>query len=328
MKNFTAGILFTGIIALLGTLLSKAPFFSSIGPLASAILLAIVYRQLAGYPVSIKPGIDFSSKKLLRLAIILFGLRLNIILIVKQGPAVILLGIFSIVFSIFLMIWLGKKLKSDASTILLLGAGTGICGAAAIAAIAPIIKAKEEDTALSVGIIALMGTIFSVTYTLLYSWFPIQSGHYALWSGVSLHEIAHVALAAEPAGGDALALALLAKLGRVLLLIPVSFAFMYWMKKRDASQGQASISFPYFLIGFVLMSIAGTLLDEKGLLNPQIMDTVSKVTTFILTMAMTGLGLNIHFKQLKDKAMRPLLTIFIVSIVLSVATFFLTMLAI
>ncbi|RLQ94656.1 putative sulfate exporter family transporter [Falsibacillus albus] len=315
------GVFFTFIIAVIGTFLAKLPFFSMIGPLASAILIAVLFRQFFGYPTAIKSGIDFSSKRLLRLAIILFGLKLNILMIVNQGPAVLLLGSFSIIFSIILMLWLGKLLKSDKSITLLLGVGTGICGAAAIAAIAPIVKAKEEDTALSVGIIAMMGTIFSVSYTLLFSWFPISTHHYALWSGISLHEIAHVALAAAPAGGDALALALLAKLGRVLLLIPVSLIFIYWMRKKENDRNEAKIEFPYFLLGFLLMSLAGTLLTQYGFLNQTMIDSVSKVTTFILTMAMTGLGLNIHFKELREKALRPLLTIFIVSVLLSLVTF-------
>src|SRR5699024_10871170 len=131
------------------------------------------------------------------------------------------------------MVGLAKWLRFDRSFALLLGAGTGICGAAAIAAISPIVKAKEEDTALGVGMIALAGTVFAGVYIMLYQWTTMSADMYAAWMGLSLHEIAHVVAAADPAGQDALARALLAKLGRVFLLIPFSFALVYWVNRRQ-----------------------------------------------------------------------------------------------
>lgn len=97
---------------------------------------------------------------------------------------------------------------------------------AAIAAIAPIVKAKDEDATIGVGIIALMGTIFSIGYTLIGSILPIFPLDYGIWSGTSLHELAHVAIAADPADKDALAIGLLSKLGRVFLLVPLAFIFI------------------------------------------------------------------------------------------------------
>ena len=155
-----SGILFTFFIAFLGFLLAKAPGFNLVGQLASAIVIAIIYRQIFGYPEAIRSGVVFSSKKLLRLAIILYGLKLNIHTILQDGLGLLLIDAGVIMFAIFAIVWLGKRLKANPTISLLLGVGTGVCGAAAIAAIAPIIKSKDEDTAISVGIIALVGTTF------------------------------------------------------------------------------------------------------------------------------------------------------------------------
>ena len=103
----------------------------------------------------------------------------------------------------------------------------------------PIVKAREEETALGAGLIALVGTIFAVGYTIIRPFLGITDIQYGVWSGVSLHEIAHVALAAAPAGQDALAIGLLAKLGRVFLLIPLSFMLMVWMRRKGKS-GQSA----------------------------------------------------------------------------------------
>src|SRR5699024_8513647 len=217
------GIAFTFLIALLGYVLEMIPGFDRVGQLACAIIIAIIYRQFFGYPEAIRPGIAFSSKRLLRAAIILYGLKLNIDTVLHDGLGLLLRDAGVIVFAIFLTIWLARVFKADKNISLLLGVGTGVCGAAAIAAVAPIVKSKDDDTAISVGIIALMGTIFAIGYTILRPFIPLDAIQYGIWSGTSLHEVAHVALAAAPGGEDALAIGLLAKLGRVFLLVPLCF---------------------------------------------------------------------------------------------------------
>ncbi|MEZ1988167.1 putative sulfate exporter family transporter, partial [Staphylococcus aureus] len=209
-------------------LAAKLPILDKVGALTIAILIAILYRHFRGYPEQYSSGITFSSKYLLRFAIILYGLKLNIFDIIGQGS---------------------KLLAID------VGVGTGVCGAAAIAAVAPIFKSREKDTAISIGIIALIGTIFSLIYTAIYAIFSMTTNVYGAWSGVSLHEIAHVVLAGGFGGSDALKIALLGKLGRVFLLIPLTIVLILIMRFRSSeSSSKGRISIPYFLIGFVIMA--------------------------------------------------------------------------
>ena len=227
-----------------------------------------MYRQVAGYPEALRPGIAFSAKRLLRFAIILYGLKLNIDIVLHQGLFLLLRDAGTIVFAIVAMVLLARLFKADASLSLLLGVGTGVCGAAAIAAVSPILRADEEDTAIGAGIIALMGTVFAIAYTLIRPLLPLTNMQYGVWSGVSIHEIAQVALAAAPAGHDALAIALLAKLGRVFLLVPLSFIFVFIMKARGAHDPKAKIEFPWFLIGFIAMSLVGSYVLGKWIIVP------------------------------------------------------------
>lgn len=318
------GIAFTFVIALLGLGVSKLPVFDRVGQLACAILIAVMYRQVAGYPEAIRPGIQFSAKKLLRYAIILFGLKLNIDVILHQGLWLLVRDTGTIVFAIGTTVLIAKLFKADKSLSLLLGIGTGVCGAAAIAAVSPILKAKEEDTAIGAGIIALMGTVFAIVYTILRPFLSLSAINYGIWSGVSLHEIAHVALAAAPAGPNALAIALLAKLGRVFLLVPLSFILILWMRRKGKTDANnAKIEFPWFLVGFILMSLVGSYIIGKYVILPaSVMNDVANVTTFVLTMAMVGLGLNVSFRDLRSKALRPLVAMTITSVLLSTITFF------
>lgn len=303
------GISFTFTIALLGLGLSKLPVFDRVGQLACAIVIAVMYRQVAGYPESIRPGIQFSAKKLLRYAIILYGLKLNVDVILHQGLWLLVRDTGTILFAIAVTTLIARWLKADKSLSFLLGIGTGVCGAAAIAAVSPILRAKEEDTAIGAGIIALMGTIFAIVYTILRPFLPLSATHFGIWSGVSLHEIAHVALAAAPAGQDALAIALLAKLGRVFLLVPLSFILMAWMnRKGKADTSEAKVEFPWFLVGFILMSLVGSYIIGKYIILSQtVMGDIASISSFVLTMAMVGLGLNVSFHDLRTKALRPLI---------------------
>ncbi|SIS48150.1 YeiH family protein [Salimicrobium flavidum] len=322
-RYWLGGVGFTFLIACFGYVLALVPGFALAGPLASAIVLSVAYRQVAGYPENLRPGIEFSSKRLLRVAIILYGLKLNIGTVLSDGLGLLLLDAGVVAFAILFTVWIAKVMKADSSISLLVGIGTGVCGAAAIAATAPIVKSKEEDTAIGVGIIALMGTFFAILYTLLRPILPMTDLAYGSWVGVSIHEVAQVALAAAPAGEGPLAMALLAKLGRVFLLIPLCFILMYIMKRKQKNEdtGEAKVTFPWFLLGFIIMSIVGTyVLGPVIPVAESTMNTVDVMTTFLLTAAMVGLGLKVDLKQLRQKAWKPLVAMTITSVVLSVTT--------
>ncbi|CDQ21594.1 conserved hypothetical integral membrane protein [Halobacillus karajensis] len=321
-SSLLKGICFTAVIAGIGFLLAMLPLMSQIGPLAVAILLAVMYRHFFGYPESIRTGIRFSAKQLLRLAIILFGLKLNINLILNEGLPLLLKGTAVIVFTIGLMIFLAKIFDADRSMMTLLGIGTGICGASAIAAVTPILKAKEKDTAISAGIISVIGTLFAIGYTVIRPFLPMDAEIYGMWAGISLHEVANVALAGEPAGDAGLGMAFLAKLSRVFLLVPFSLLLIWLMKRKGAEKRGASIPFPWFLVGFVIMSLFGSFVDGTFITIPErVMEGVSTLTSFILTMAMVGLGLSVSLRDIRQRALKPMLLLIVTSVLLSVLTY-------
>lgn len=317
--QFYFGILFTLIIAAGGTATANLPVFNQIGGLLTAILIAVVYRNIFGYPENLRTGIQFSAQKVLRFAIVLYGFKLNVDVVLHQGGLLLVHDTLSIIVAILTTLLLAKVLKADAMLSLLLGIGTGVCGAAAIAAVSPIVKADDEDTAIGAGIIALMGTLFAITYALIRPYLPITPVQFGIWSGISLHEIAHVAAAAAPAGSNALTIGLLAKLGRVFLLIPLSLVLSFWMRRKDRNESAKSAAFPWFLVGFLATSIIGTYFPiPKNIL----FDISNVIGPFLLAAAMVGLGLNVHLSHLRSRALRPLLAMFIASIILSVFSYF------
>ena len=149
----------------------------------------------------------------------------------------------------------------------------------------------------------------------------MSSIHFGIWSGTSLHEIAQVVLAGNYAGIDSLKIALLAKLGRVFLLIPVIIIFILCVKYKNKDSEQSHrIDFPYFLIGFIVMALINTYIPLPSIL----IKVLEIITNIFLLMAMVALGLNVSFKDLKSRALKPLFIIIIVSICLSIISYFVT----
>ncbi|WP_101846758.1 YeiH family protein [Halobacillus sp. Marseille-P3879] len=322
-QSFLLGILFTCSLAGIGFLFTFIPLFSQIGPLTAAITLAVLYRHFFGFPAKLREGIQFSAKKLLKTAIVLFGLQLNINVILSEGLTLLLRDSIVIVFSIGVMMIFAKSLKADHSLSLLLGIGTGVCGASAIAAVSPILKVKEEDTALSAGIISLIGTVFAISYVVLRPFLPVDAENYGMWAGLSLHEVAHVVLAGEPSGQEGLGMALLGKLGRVFLLVPVCLILMAAMKRNQQTKAKHAIPFPWFLGGFLLMSMVGSFLFNSYIpVSHEVLESISFLTSYILTMAMAGLGLNVSLRDVRNRALKPIAAVVITSLLLSIFTFF------
>ena len=149
ITRIVLGIGFTVAIAVTGIQAAKLPFLSRLGSMVLSILIAIVYRQVAGYPEYLKSGIQFSAKKLLRLAIVLFGFRLNLVTVLSEGLGLLVRDLGTVAGAILLTLLLAKWLKADPKQSLLDGVGQRH-GAAAIAAVSPIMMPRD-DTAVAWG---------------------------------------------------------------------------------------------------------------------------------------------------------------------------------
>ncbi|MCX7829026.1 MAG: putative sulfate exporter family transporter [Thermanaerothrix sp.] len=310
------GVLFTLGLAALGTALSHLPALETVGAMLTSILLAVIYRNTMGYPEGLKAGIRFSGQKILRFAIVLYGFKLNVQVIIHKGATQLQYDAQSILIAIGGTMLIARLIGAERRLSLLLGIGTGVCGAAAIAAAAPALEADEEETAIGVGIVALVGTLFALTYAFLRSRLPLSPVEYGILSGISLHEIAHVAAAASPAGPEALAEALLAKLGRVFLMVPLVLAISLLKRRPKSPEAPGTPQLPWFLGGFVMTSLMGTYLPiPKGALS-----VISTGASFLLASAMVGLGLNVHLANFK-RALKPMTAMLAASVILSWASY-------
>ncbi len=320
--GFAIGNGLTLLIAITAKLLSSLPFLSIMGQLVIAILIGITWRAIIGLPAQLQAGTSFSSKKLLRLGIILLGMRLNLVDIVDAGPKVFLLAVIVICFTLTVVYAFARLFKVEQRLSILTACGTAICGAAAVVAIAPQIKAKDDETAIGAALVAILGTIFTLVYTFLYPILGFTPLSYGVFAGATLHEIAHVIAAADPGGSEAVDMATIVKLTRVALLVPVAIMIGLWMNQASKAVGEKrgnkaswkAIPIPWFILGFLLVSGINSL----GIVSQEIANVVVMIAYLLIAMAMAGLGLNVDLVAFRKLGLRPFAAGLIGSILLSI----------
>lgn len=311
------GVGITLLLAAAAHYAAGLPLLSMLGPLVLALLMGMVWRASFGIQENVLPGTAFSSKKLLRAGIILLGMRLNLADVYHAGWSVLVISIINIIFALVIVYGLSRKLGVDRKLGLLTACGTAICGAAAIAAVSPQLKANEEETAVSAAVIAVLGTIFTLGYTLFYSLLSLTPAEYGLFTGATLHEVAHVVAAGAAGGGQAVDSAVIAKLTRVALLVPVALVLGFIMQRDERGKEKRTLSpasVPWFIFGFLAMAGLNTL----GIVPESAAKAMTELSYLLIGMAMAGLGMNVHFRSFRRLGMKPFLAGLIGSVLLSV----------
>lgn len=320
LSPFIKGISVTFIIAIIAKYLAGFPFLSIMGQLVIAILLGMLWGATIGVPDRIQLGVAFSSKKLLRLGIILLGMRLNLADIYHAGLGIFAIAVINLVFALVVVYGFTRLFGVEKKLGILTACGTAICGAAAVVAISPQVKAKANETAVAAAIVALLGTIFTFIYTLLYPVLNVSREGYGVFAGGTLHEIAHVIAAASAGGDSAVDMAIVVKLTRVALLVPVAL-IIGWIVQRSENEGAKSkfllSNVPWFIFGFIAMSGFNTL----GIVPERVANDIVNIAYLLIGMAMAALGLNVELRTFRNYGLKAFSAGLIGSILLSILGF-------
>jgi uncharacterized integral membrane protein (TIGR00698 family) len=279
-------------------------FFSRtlpLSPLIIAIVIGFTAANLFRLPARWRPGIKFSAKRILRIAIIFMGFKLSLSEIRSVGTdALVTISAASITTLLF-TVWLGRRMGIPLKRSLLLGSGVSICGASAVAAVDGVIRSKEEDAAFAIGAVTLLGTVFMFTYPLIYRITGMHDAAYALWSGSSIHEVAQVAGAGSVMNSPVSeALASSVKMIRVLFVIPLTFVLMFIPFRdgegspEDKNRTRKKITVPWF----ALLFFVSVIVNSSGFVPRGEVNAVVKIDNVLMSVAMAGLGLDISLKSL------------------------------
>lgn len=310
--HFVPGLALTA--ALTGAALWAGSFPAIAGAGFSALTLAILFGMVVGntvYPKIWQPcdgGVIFAKQHLLRLGIILYGFRLTFAQIADVGVSGILIDVLTLSSTFFIACFLGQQVFGlDKHTSWLIGAGSSICGAAAVLASEPVVKAEASKVTVAVATVVIFGTIaiflYPAMYPLLAHWFTPET--YGIYMGSTMHEVAQVVAAGHAVSPDAENAAVIAKMLRVMMLAPFLLFLAARVKQlTPAGNGEKSkITIPWFAIMFILVAV----FNSFHLLPKAVVDMLVTLDTVLLAMAMAALGVTTHVSALKKAGAKPLL---------------------
>ncbi len=318
MPGATSGLLLCLLIAGLSLWLGRQSWFAqhALSSLTLAILLGALVGNLLR-PAQIaqaSAGIGLGKKYLLQLGIVLYGLGITLGDLAQVGWRGLLIDLL-VLTSTFSLAWLlGRKLLGmEAELVVLIGAGSSICGAAAVLATEPVVRGRAEQVAVAVATVLVFGSLATLAYPLAYAlnlqhqWLPANSHAYGLFTGATVHEVAQVVAAAKTLGEAGAQGAVIEKMGRVLMLAPFLVLLGALWQRRAQAKGQAlpgaKITIPWFALGFGLVILLNTYVP----INAGLKAAALQLDQLLLALAMAALGLSTQWQQLRRAGFKPLL---------------------
>ncbi len=307
MKTFVnklPGIALAAAIAVPAWLIGKTI------PVVGSPVLGILFGMILAFwkrPQIFDSGISYTSKKLLQYSIILLGFDMNLFNVFKTGKQTLILMAFTLTAAFLTAYFVGKLLKLDGNTKTLIGVGSSICGGSAIAATAPVIHASDEEVAHSISTIFLFNVIAAFLFPFLGHVLGMSDQSFGLWAGTAINDTSSVVAAGYTFSNAAGNLAVIVKLTRTLMIVPVTLVLAIYTSRKEKGKQAGSYNiakiFPWFVLGFVAASVINTFIPL-----PAGMSTfLSQAGKFVIVMAMAAIGLNTNLVKLIKNGGKPIL---------------------
>lgn len=320
VKKYVPGLSLLLAIALSSTYLSK--FFPSyIGKVFIAIIIGIIISNTLHPSKEVfGKGIKLGLGKFLKIAIVFLGAGVSFREIAGLGGKGLVVIVVLIVFVFGFTMLLGKKLNVSLRKKILIAIGVCICGNTAIVTAAPLIDAEEEEVAMAVGIVTLFGVFGVLVYPMLGLVFGMSDMLFGAWAGTAINDTSQVVAAGFMYSEAAGKIATTIKLTRNIMIVPVVLLVAYFYRKNVHTDSGKKVNiikiFPVFILGF----IAFALLNSAGVFTPQISNMLVDVSKFLILLALSGIGLGVDFKKLKNIGLKPFLLGFSVEFTLAIAS--------
>ena len=278
----------------------------AVGVLTWSIGLGVVAANVGILPRRVGASLARVTKKLLRVGIVLLGFSVSFGSIAALGLPLIAVVAVSLVGTLVVTTWVGRRMGLSPSRSLLIGTGTAICGASAVAAMEETAAADEEDVTVAIAMVTLFGTIALLLLPLLQGPLGLSGQQFGAWAGASVHEVGQVVAAASPAGAAVLATAVVVKLTRVVMLAPVVAAVSVVQRMRSSApsrDGRRAPLVPLFVVGF----LACVALRSTGLMPEEALGWITHVQVAALGAALFGMGCSVKIAKLAKVSGRVLL---------------------
>lgn len=308
------GLLFVAFFAAIATFISMIPVVKSTGmsPLIIGVIVSMIYGNTLrkNLPQKWLMGIIYSTKYVLRTAIIFYGFRITFQEIESVGMAGLMQSLVMVATTFLIGSFVGMKiLKMDGELAMLTASGSAVCGAAAVLATESVLKSDPYKSVIAVTTVVLFGTVSMFLYPVFYnsSLFSFTQESYGIYIGGSVHEVAQVVVAGNSISELAADTGLIVKMTRVMLLAPLlvilSILLSSMKNRKDKSAKRKSVFIPYFIFGFIGVAI----FNSFDLIPHNTVDYINTADTFLLTMAMCALGMETNFTKFKEAGPKPLI---------------------
>ncbi len=313
------GLALAGVLTAAAIWAGDIPWVMHLG--LGALTLAIIFGIVVGNTVYpwLQPashtGVVFAKQRLLRMGIILYGFRLTFQQIADVGATGIVIDLLTLSSTFLLACWLGKKVFGmDSQTVMLIGAGSSICGAAAVMATEPVLKAESSKVTVAVATVVVFGTLAIFVYPWLYNlnlhyhWLPFSELSFGIYAGSTIHEVAQVVAAAHSVSPVTENAAVITKMIRVMMLAPFLLlvsSYLSRSRRRDGTgtADKSAITIPWFAVIFILVAA----LNSFHLLPAMLVKQLITLDTAMLAMAMAALGLTTHAGAIRQAGLKPIL---------------------
>lgn len=255
------------------------------------------------------PALSWFKGPVLKTAIVLYGLRIPLTAVADLGPRIVALNAGQVIVSLLLAAWLGRRLGMTRPAALLIGAGNGICGAAAVLAAEPVLRGRDRDTAMAMAAVVIFGTLNMLLLPVLFHQWPTLLGEpaqYAVLTGTTVQEVAQVLVAAQAMSPTLVDQALLVKMVRVMMLAPALLALAAWRPSGNVATTTNATRPRIGVPLFALLFVVALLVNGLGLVPAAIAAPLTIVDDALLALAMAALGLSTHAGLLRQAGWRPL----------------------
>ena len=292
--------------------LAGGPVIAILAGIIISLMAPNLLKKQFGKGFVLGDGVKFTSKKLLQYSVVLIGFQMNLYSILNAGPISLLILCLVFLTAFTVAFFAGRALGVSGNTGVLIGVGTAICGGSAIAAVAPVIRAEDEDVTRAISTIFLFNVIAIFIFPVLGRLISMSDIHFGIWAGTAVNDTSSVVAAgaawSNAAGNNtALSYATIVKLTRTLMIVPVTLVLaVYTAKKAKTSQTETfklSKVFPWFVLFFIAAALAKTFLAIPA----EISAFLVQVGKFGITMAMSAVGLNTNHRNLFASGAKPLL---------------------
>lgn len=261
------------------------------------------------------------SKQLLQASVVGLGFGMNLVQSLKSGAEGMLFTIISVALVMIVGVWLGRKMRIEQKTSYLISSGTAICGGSAIAAVGGVLKANENQMAVSLGVVFILNAIALFVFPPIGRMLGMSDGQFGTWAAIAIHDTSSVVGAGQAYSATACEIATLVKCTRALWIIPLAFFTAYLYRNDASATGKTKITVPWFIVLFVVAMVVSTYTPESLTSTMQpIYQGIAMLAKRMMTVVLFAIGAGLSLKVVRQVGLRPLVLAVVLWIVIGIGS--------